>query len=374
MSIEKLIHNNQEWEKFKDEEDTYYITLNDGRYNLLNEKGQRLDKMDFNSTYKLGKNILDKKILDRKENDLTDLKEEEIIVSKEVKSEKVEEKQIENEFENVPNIYKYIQNKYGFNLNVISKKVPNTENDKYNLILVGNKVIGETFPNSKKIKSHCSINELDEISKEYVSKKEEKHNSNVDNKIEIQKNGKLNVEEIKKLSVNEIKEIIEEKIKINEILRKQKEELAKKIEKEKQEVEKLKLQIEEMKEFIKNNSINKNNIYQKEKSFINPTEDKNNDFKELKDTEEKIKETNINSNQIESNEISFERLDELSKRGKSLLKECSLTKEDVMLPNLNSKYKTVDTSKDNENKFDNKSNSSNDNIKKEVKTSNHKQK
>jgi hypothetical protein len=72
---------------------------------------------------------------------------------------------------------------------------------------------------------------------------------------------------------------------------------------------------------------------------------------------------NTISNQSESNEISFEKLDELNEKNKSLLKECNLTKEDVTLPNLNSKYKNFDTSKDN-----------NVNEKKEVKTSIHKQK
>jgi hypothetical protein len=78
---------------------------------------------------------------------------------------------------------------------------------------------------------------------------------------------------------------------------------------------------------------------------------------------EELKSKFKNVEKFKLDEISFERLDELSKRGKSLLKECNLTKEDVILPNLNSKYKTVDTSKDN-----------NVNEKKEVKTSIHKQK
>jgi hypothetical protein len=67
-------------------------------------------------------------------------------------------------------------------------------------------------------------------------------------------------------------------------------------------------------------------------------------------------------NNTDSNEVSFEKLDKLNEKNKELLKECTLTKEDVSLPNINSKYKTVDTLKDN-----------NVNEKKEVKTSNHKQ-
>jgi hypothetical protein len=86
-----------------------------------------------------------------------------------------------------------------------------------------------------------------------------------------------------------------------------------------------------------------------------PIFQKHNELKEV----ESESETFINT---DSNEISFEKLDELNEKNKSLLKECTLTKEDVTLPNLNSKYKTVDTSKDND-----------VNEKKEVKSSNHKQ-
>jgi hypothetical protein len=75
----------------------------------------------------------------------------------------------------------------------------------------------------------------------------------------------------------------------------------------------------------------------------------------------------------ESNEISFEKLDELNEKNKSLLKECTLTKEDLKLPNLNSKYKTVDTSKDNSDKKEVKPSNNNSN-KKEVKSSTNKQK
>jgi hypothetical protein len=406
MSIEKLIHNNQEWEKFNDEEETYYITLNDGRYDLLNEKGQRLDKMDYNSTYKAGKNILDKKILDKKDNVSINIKE---------KKEIVEEKEKSNEFENIQSIYKYIQNKYKINLNVISKKIPNTENDKYNLILIGNKVIGETFKNSKTIKSHCSIEELDEISNKYVSNEKEK------NKVELEKDGVLNIEEIKKLSVNEIKKIIEDKIKKNELLKKTKEELLKKIEKEKQEIEILKLKLEEGKKLNKNNSTDKINTNTKEglyetlykninnnsseieikteveskekqsEGFVdnqkkeNKIEDSeeglystlykdiNNDSSEIEiKTEDKSKEEKTSKEVVEkiesiNNEVSMDSLLKLNDKNKELLKQSAITNEDTKL----SSIKPNNNSNNNLKKEDTKTSKNDD--KKEVKTSKNKQ-
>jgi hypothetical protein len=80
---------------------------------------------------------------------------------------------------------------------------------------------------------------------------------------------------------------------------------------------------------------------------------KNGNTQYLKEREEKEESLKIESKlkekfgikEVNEDEISFEKLDKLNEKNKSLLKECNLTKEDVTLPNLNSKYKNIDTSK-----------------------------
>jgi hypothetical protein len=92
--------------------------------------------------------------------------------------------------------------------------------------------------------------------------------------------------------------------------------------------------------FYLNHSLNKSNKNNSYSEYFNQI---------LKKVDKLEEENKILKEQIENtysdNEISFEKLDKLNEKNKSLLKECNLTKEDVTLPNLNSKYKNIDTSK-----------------------------